>query len=166
MKREWKPGDLALVKVAHLDDPRPMFRTESGWDDGGESYWAGATGDWAIEYARPLVIIDPEDAEQVDRLRSLYVDEAVKRGAMRPQFAGADELRRESFAAALREFANPTPPKPEEPTGLGAVVEDTNGVPWVRVSDGTHRWRSSFTGGEYRWSDFEPVRVLSEGVQS
>ena len=61
---------------------------------------------------------------------------------------------------AMRTF---TPPKPEEPTGLGAVVEDDKGVPWVRTPEGA--WfgpGKNFVAGYYL---IDAVRVLSEGVQ-
>jgi hypothetical protein len=67
---------------------------------------------------RPVVVIDPEDREQVERLCSGLLDIHW--------YGNADAMQ-----VALRKFANPTPPKPDEPTGLGAVVEDADGIRWV-----------------------------------
>jgi hypothetical protein len=67
--------------------------------------------------------------------------------------------------AALREFAEPTPPRPEEPTGLGAVVE-TAGGRFVRSDvETSNPWRGP-NGVPHEWDDItdSAVRVLSEGV--
>jgi hypothetical protein len=60
-----------------------------------------------------------------------------------------------------------TPPRPDEPTGLGAVVEDADGYHWTcAVHENRRRWWNPLHGG---WVDYEhvgAVRVLSEGVQS
>jgi hypothetical protein len=63
---------------------------------------------------------------------------------------------------ALREFADLKPPKPEEPTGLGAVVQDAGGRKWTN----THRIRAWYHSdlGPYVYADIDAVRVLSEGV--
>ena len=110
---------------------------------------------------RPLVVIDPEDREQVKRLTEMYrsVDNSIGWGPLQ---------------AALREFADPKPPKPEEPTGLGAVVEDVVGVRWVRTESkpniGGTVWTSAFhvtlaDKAELReYVDIDAVKVLSEGV--
>jgi hypothetical protein len=66
--REWKPGDVASILK---DGAQPAFRTNRGW-----TYIDGSTNTtdadrWGF---RPLVVIDPEDREQVKRLVSLYCD--------------------------------------------------------------------------------------------
>lgn len=71
---------------------------------------------------------------------------------------------------AMRDF---TPPKPEEPTGLGAVVEDDKGDRWVRVGgnlDGIPRpWAEHGNIADLRdwvrYADIAAVAVLSEGVR-
>lgn len=59
------------------------------------------------------------------------------------------------------------PPKPAEPTGLGAVVEDVGGSLWVRApKDGNSvqtEWVSSHSTAQF-WDSIDAVRVLSEGV--
>ena len=75
---------------------------------------------------RPLVVIDPEDRGQVERLlttladRQLLSDEPI------------DFLLVNGAQAALREFANPTPPKPDEPTDPSVRVRAA-GTTWARV---------------------------------
>lgn len=157
MKHEWKPGDVAIIEVGcHASRFVGMF-THRGWRYGPDKWVAD---DPAIVTARPLAVIDPEDREQVERLTRAYwrTDDDV------PTQAGIDNMQK-----VLREFANPTLPKPEEPTGLGAVVEDSDGWRWVRVDDPSHSWvRSLRDEGAYtqraKWDHIDVVRVLSEGV--
>lgn len=156
--REWKPGDVGASRYG------VVFYTERGWffDDG-----SGPNGPEEKFYPprdlRPLVVIDPEDREQVERLTS-----ALKLWRLKNIECLADEQEVTDVQAALREFANPTPPKPEEPTGLGAVVEDAEGERWVRKGNSSHGedWTrqigDAWTGGS--WDRVAAVRVLSEGV--
>jgi hypothetical protein len=115
-----------------------------------------------------FAVIDPEDAEQVKRLDDLltrFLD-----GNEVPAYEGTEGVMK----AALREYANPKPPKPDEPTGLGAVVEDNEGTLWVRTepADGdVPAWVASWTGrlDEPQPSDYADLlvnRVLSEGVDA
>ena len=69
---------------------------------------------------------------------------------------------------ALREFANPRDPKPpEEPLGLGAVVEDADGRRWVRADDDDPEWRRADGDGRWRyWSQVNAVRILSDGYEA
>jgi hypothetical protein len=66
--------------------------------------------------------------------------------------------------AALREFANPKPPNPEEPTGLGAVVEDAEGVDWHRTRVGRWIAEDGLCSRGAGWGHIDVVRVLGEGV--
>lgn len=104
---------------------------------------------------RPVVVIDPEDREQVERLTKAYCDARD----------GDNDLYRVSaiLQAALRSLI--APPKPEEPTGLGAVVEDAEGNLWVQVYEKGLWQRSDDRDVWTVWEKFSAVRVLSEGVQ-
>src|SRR5690348_2045025 len=82
-------------------------------------------GSASARSARPLAVIDPGDREAVRRVLKLFGQQFT---AWTPEL----DSNVTKLQAALREFANPTPPKPEEPTGLGAVVEDRDGIRWVR----------------------------------
>lgn len=106
------------------------------------------------------VTIDYEDREAVERLTQLVFE-----------VAHPFESRIADMAAALREYANPTPPKPEEPLGLGAMVEDAKGVLWFRMTVENQTWPGEVWQEQYgdadRWSKWESVpavRVVSEGV--
>lgn len=169
---KWKAGDVAMIRVPLRSQPGhgllaegygdlPAVRTHSGG-------WAALEDVdyfWESEYTfhggspRPLVVIDPEDREQVERLGTLL------------------EGPEADLATILREFVSPAPPKPEEPTGLGAVVEDAEGhkylrayeigiMPWVRLLrseiNGAHVNRND--RGNHRYASLNVTRVLSEGV--
>jgi hypothetical protein len=105
-------------------------------------------------------VIDPEDRAQVERLLGVWRTEY--RHDQRDLINGGQA---DALQAALREFADP---KPEEPTGLGAVVEDANADLWVHSCQGGRaQWMRRNNPSAWReWSEIDAVRVLSEGVQS
>lgn len=146
---DWKPGDIARCPQ---DDAVVMKAAEgSDWWHSGYSVPQSLGG----LNLRRLVVIDPEDREQVERLIHLY----------RMQSASLRDA--DAYANALREFAAPTPPKPDEPLGLGAVVEDAEGARWVRTAwtgDGGP-WESR-AGRAGLYANIAAVKVLSEGVTS
>ncbi len=158
MGREWKPspGDVALVRNEYgvwnvaIYAVRPADRGRIPF------VWVYGVSDSTMPIgaeARPLVVIDPEDREQVERLAA-----AINHRHVYEPFP-------ERVQAALRSLI--TPPKPEEPTGLGAVVEDAEGELWVRVRphQGAFRQASGEHVGRYCIYDrIAAVRVLSEGV--
>jgi hypothetical protein len=109
---------------------------------------------------KPVIVIDLTSHEQIEGLRDALDDEI-------PTYVGRSAVDR-----ALLRFATPTPPKPDEPMGLGAVVEDAEGYRYVRSYDdeGIERpWHvidraANKPLGWWRWDDIAVVRVLSEGV--
>lgn len=156
---DFKPGDVVVWDVSPV---RGVVTTKGTvrWGDGSDSPLSRALD------LRRLVVIDPEDRDAAERLSSLVEANGG------PTFfnVGVNSLQ-----AALREFATPTPPRPDEPTGLGAVVEDADGLKWVSVEEMPPfgRWYCgvlpdddcSIADGAFRdWSDIDVVRVLSEGV--
>lgn len=171
MSREWKPGDVARLGhvdgvslvvdgcMKHLARGPHWHHDDDGWDH------------LNVSHARPLVVIDPEDREAVERLADAF-DTSLR--AADPDYyeraelyaAEGDDL--DVMQAALREFANPKPPRPEEPTGLGAVVEDASSDLYVRTSQFAKRpWCRAGTDNHLGWveMDDEPLKVLDEGVQ-
>lgn len=165
MKREWKPGDIAIRTWEGRHPQRAYVAVECGINshDAGphwhieEHEWdpIGVEAQIANVAFRPLVVIDPEDREQVERLNDLLwatVDNTT---------ATAD------MQAALREFANPQPPKPAEPQGLGAVVEDRAGALWIRHPGNIPPWHKSDALHDEKWrfySAVDAVVVHSPGV--
>jgi hypothetical protein len=154
MSREFKPGDVGTwqgagdVRVIAVMSHRGEW---NGVDEHGSTYTNRTK-----PLARPLVVIDPEDAEQIKRLIAC-VETVCGRTATGRAYS--------DMQAALREFADP---KPEEPTGLGAVVEDANADLWVHSCQGGRaQWMRRNNPSAWReWSEIDAVRVLSEGVQS
>lgn len=99
----------------------------------------------------PVVVIDLEDDKRVEEFWRMA-------GQSLP-----------TFREALREYANPKPPKPDEPKGLGAVVKDSEGEKWVRVMVyGREPWAHNGNVGDFRawrsYDDIDVVEKLSEGV--
>jgi hypothetical protein len=159
----WKSGDVAMVTFTSGQEGLAVY----GISDTGRRFdhcWRFGLGafEWHdsdnITTARPLVVIDPEDREQVERLES---DLAERCGWSRL----SSDARADALQAALREFATPTPPRPDEPQGLGAVVEDAEGVRWVRTDPAAPAWTQwDAPVRRYTWSYVKAVRVLSAGV--
>lgn len=153
-------GDTIGCRVSNCAQHRGMDH----WHTARGTHSDGSSAD-AI---RPLVVIDPEDRQQVERLESLYLRDEHDECA-NPTDCMAD---------ALREFANPTPPKPDEPLGLGAVVEDADDERWIKID--THAdcndWTrignpenpdtAPYPNRRWTYNNIAAVKVLSEGVVS
>lgn len=162
MAREWQPGDVVWIPGVG----RAMATGNRDEVLIGRCDHQKRHADTFVN-VRPLVVIDPEDREQAARLIALFSDQFTA-------WSTDGERDADKMQAALREFANPKPPKPEEPTGLGAVVEDAAGLLWVRVEPhdprnaiAVHAWRNRVVNAvprENSWLHVDAVRVLSEGV--
>ncbi len=121
-------------------------------------HFAGLHGDGRVCHS--VVVISPEDREQVERLASAYTT------GIRDRSDVATDMQ-----AALRSLV--TPPKPDEPQGLGAVVEDAAGDRWVHVCDcrglngmPNKDWQRRGEVRQSVYSDISAVRILSDGVTS
>ena len=153
-EHEWKPGDVAMVPLRSGDEI--SLYTSEGWVN---NRFPIPVHDY--NGVRPLVVIDPEDRAQVEMLRDLWDGAHAEQQGHKPS-ASTKGARGNALQAALREFADPKPPKPDEPTGLGAVVEDADGLRWVRHADGW--WGSPQQFDTRTWAAIDAVRVLSHGV--
>ena len=161
MSGQWKPGDVALVRPIYCDHPdviavRTGVPPNMGWSYSMRTSDGSSTRTWAsdpdgLTVVRRLVVIDPEDREQVERLRQTMSLLGYERGDC------AEDLQ-----AVIRAMI--APPKPDEPTGLGAVVEDAVGEWWVQFTSKTGKWWRNHQGVNRRWSDLNAAKVLSEGV--
>lgn len=155
------PGSVWLLNEPDgvTEHERILLRTSDGW-------WVDAEGDERLlsvesvaDHGHPLAVIDPEDREAVERLVYAYwrTDGDI------PTRQGVDNMQ-----TVLREYANPPAPKPAEPTGLGAVVEDADGQRWVRTEDyaGERVYEKPWLNAGLRrnWQIVAAVRVLSEGI--
>lgn len=119
----------------------------------------------------PVVVIDPGDRTSVTELLRSYWARGDGDGGDLDQYPHFVDR----FQAALSEWADP--PAIEEPTNRWAVVEDAEGVQWVRVCEHTNdcnSWRKAelydISAGDdmgqnrRHWPDVRAVRILSEGV--
>lgn len=74
------------------------------------------------------------------------------------------------FGGLIDQIQRQTDPKPEQPTGLGAVVETRNGSRYVRVygpasdDEDYECWKHHFGLNRVGWSKVDAVKVLNEGV--
>lgn len=156
---EYEPGTIAMLTYGNGEKEIGLCVTagHGGGDYKGRAKWRTASDEllWSsVTDIRPLAVLDPEDRE--DAVRALRAFHGI-----RPESAGSDDVS--DAAASLRLLTRP--PKPEEPTGLGAVVEDAEGVLWVQFEAVTGYWWRNRGGRNLRWSDIGAVRVLSEGVK-
>ncbi|WP_155992101.1 hypothetical protein [Nocardioides sp. URHA0032] len=163
--RDWAPGDVAMVRNEWDVWNVAIYSVRPGgfvWSYGVSDAVSPPTAE-----ARPLVVIDPEDREQVERLW-MAQDRAIPliREQQGPAVVGVSLI--DALQVGLRWMLNPSDipalPKLEEPTGLGAVVEDRDGERWVLYTSpmSTAPWCDGSTSVE--WDDIAVVRVLSEGV--
>lgn len=120
--------------------------------------------------AKPVVVLDPNSRKQVERLRNETLrclrDHIGNRAVDECAFTEGDLAN--AMQAALRSLI--ADPRPEEPTGLGAVI-DVSGELYVRdkTTTTTAHWkraRGQENGKRHRYDELcGVVRVLSDGVQ-
>lgn len=130
------------------------------WVSNGDTIHEDHGGDCCDGLCHPVFVIDPEDREAVERLVDTF-----RRGIAR----SADGTGVDAMQDALREFANPKPPKPDEPTGRYAVVEDSAGQEWCRIDvHNGYAWQKlGQPATEYHYDmyrNIDAVKVLSPGV--
>lgn len=166
MSAQWKPGDVAIRRDGQKGDEQRSLAVSAGCDvDSHVSapHWHHANGGWdeinahyQISTYRPLVVIDPEDREQVQEFAEIWRKEWVA--------SGRAHTSTSAMQAALREFANPTPAI-EEPTGLGAVIEAINDNRYVHLGAG--KWSRVDKFGDpmssCEWAEIAVVEILSPG---
>jgi len=165
MTENWKPGDIA---IAGGPSEFVVFCYDADSDGRGHLRWMygdgsnAAVGDRHMRNCRPLITIDSAKLEG---------------GTLLPQWIryAALDMERDSTGPVIRDlrtiadaieatFAEPTPPKPEEPNGLGAVVEAINDNHFVRVGSAGWVHVDDCAGEPCDWRDIAVIRVLSEGV--
>lgn len=156
----WKPGDLAMVKCS--DGEWRQATCEPHASHVGVLVWRfpdRVYRDIDNSTARPIVAVDPDDRHQVERL----IDAVDRQARLRGYAASSDRrsTRIDAMTDALHTLI--ALPKPAEPTGLGAVVEDADGEKWVRLESAPH-WTCDGVGSGH-YAGINAVRVLSDGVQ-
>jgi hypothetical protein len=167
MTHNWKTGDVALRTGRDGSTTISLVTRQGvGIDAQSNSHqiWRHANGRWNElgedeKYGtyRPLLVIDPEDREQIERLTMAIFAEV---GGDLPDGYTANEVQ-----AAIRSLLEP---EPEEPTGLGAVVRAGDDSAWVRIPQHNYNnWRRADAAGMGGyWRNIpRPITVLSEGWQ-
>lgn len=113
-----------------------------------------------LDDGRTVAVIDPKNTQQVEKLaHALTWAEDNTNPELEP-----DQSVKVRYA--LREYIDPRPAKPEEPQGLGAVVEDALGLLWVRCHGPRGGQPATWTSGigNYRsYGNVDAVKVVSEG---
>lgn len=131
----------------------------------------GAEKDAPLLWGPPQVI-DPDDQAQMERFARLH-DEAWKRVRDRnPEKVGTATW--EIVAEQFRLFKDPTyRRRPDEPQGLGAVVEDEDGRFWTRYDTrgDPQPWWCDCDGPDvpverrFSWDDIAALRVHWLGIE-
>lgn len=163
----YEPGTVAVATVRGVPNVR-VIRRATGWASGVEIDGTRVFHPDripAVTDVRPLVVLDLGDLAGI---RATLQDAAslMVRGG----------INRRRLAELIDQIEQQTrPPKPAEPTGLGAVVEDAEGQKWLRV-DWVNPWSLAkpqerrdgrmLHGSHVTWDRIDAVKVLSEGVQS
>jgi hypothetical protein len=129
MTHNFKPGDVARIRLNNGFVHPVAIRLplhEGGWATGTSKYIHSVH----VAEAHPLVVISPEDREQVERfleIASRWADDV-------PYDEGPGDLNyTTAMQAALREFAHP---KQSEPTDPKAQVTDCRENIWRLLADG------------------------------
>ena len=108
---------------------------------------------FALGDITPVVVIDPEDGERVEAI--------VASARTFDRSAGCRAVRN-----LLRSWTKPVaPPKPDEPTGLHAVVRDREGRIWQRPNS-HHLWQCGWLPSAWADLDIPEDGVLFKGVES
>lgn len=158
---EYEPGTVAVATVRGVEGVRVMYVVgdllgsgawlSSRYVHGGRSHGPGEVTD-----VRPLVALDLGDNPS-------YVAKLLRR------VVEEDGLGAHTFDYLANQIeAQTKPPKPPEPQGLGAVVEDSEGRRWTRFASYTDAWAQN--GDQYAqegnrpYNRIDAVRVLSKGV--
>lgn len=145
-----EPGTVAVGQVRGRG-PQRLFRGAQCWAfvDHADASWIA---DAAVTDVRPLIVLDLDRPDLL--LHALKTDDPWR-------------TDRDWQEVARQIEAQIKPPKPDEPMGDGAVVEDRCGYRWVRIAgpgDGP-AWRHRGHNAR-EWDHVNAVRILSEGVPS
>ena len=166
----YKPGTVAMVKLKNECAAQRAWLDADGCWQFADGYAAHSTRNDLVADVRPLVVLDPRglgpvavDYPQAFRDTADLLSAGMVDGSSWTGMASILRNLADEFAAQTR------PTKPEEPRGIGAVVEDADGDCWVRDRADLPGylgvlWLNAKTQAHRRYSEIAAVRVLSEGV--
>jgi hypothetical protein len=155
----YPPRTIAMITLNVGGSERFAMRVDTSSGPGWRAITDSTAGstfhpDHFVESARPLVVLDRNSDEQMGNLIDSLVANGYSMGT------------RASVRNALAELLPKV--KPDEPTGLGAVVEDNRGELWVRTPHVTgdpgdvNVWMD--THGEFsQWSEVSAVTIMHPG---
>lgn len=162
MSTNYEPGTVAVATVRGVENVRVMKTVNDAvWctpkvvQDGGFGGFYHDEGTHVTD-VRPLVVLDL-DAPEVEKLRY-----ALTRWAEWTSFVPEQK----AITRLLDQIeAQTKPPKPEEPTGLGAVVRDREGHPWTRIYGGPGKgpaWHCDDARGKDQWATYNELDVVEK----
>lgn len=160
---EYAAGQIAAAKYKGYDVRIACVAPCNAWLIIACESSRGVLGAWPdideLDDIRPLVVLDLEGIGSPQNVvRTLRWTNMVPVEVMS---AIADQIE-----------AQTRPPKPAEPTGLGAVVKDSRDRVFVRIErdGGQAKWilinAPEDEDPRYVWSAIDAVKVLSEGVDT
>jgi len=154
----WAPGTVAVATVQGVPNVRVFKLSEDEWAHVvslGAGIFPEISGDPLVTDVRPLVVLDPEDRDQMVALHETLS------GAVGLTWHGWPELLR----AVLTRYAEAQtkPPKPPEPRGRFAVVRDQNDSLWVRLNQ-THWYSEVSPNNNQTYGEIDAVEVVREGL--
>ena len=176
MSTTYEPGTVAVATVRGVPNVRVMLLGASDypekWASGTPVHDARLHEERDVTDVRPLVVLDLVDVAPASFTPPSAAEASLWLRRLADKWGGscaADVAR----AIADQIEAQTKPPKPAEPTGLGAVVEAEDGRKYVRTAKTDFPWVDAANPGEnaYHWTEWgglptPPVRVISEGVES
>lgn len=157
MGATYERGTVAMVTALNRREEYRACFTGKTWTE-----LAGAFSVDEPTSIRPLVILD-----DVDAIDAHILLEGLRRWS---EWTSLTSEKRLLGNLIDQIEAQTKPPRPAEPTGLAAVVEDEAGNNWVRMGGGPAPWMLAHASPDNRdtvpYSTIQTVRVLAEGVES
>lgn len=78
--------------------------------------------------------------------------------------AGGDTIMYQGGTRVFFLVSREPTPDTLEPKNIGSVVEDADGLRYVRTASDVSIYRWVFGGGSYEWADLQqPIKILHEG---
>ncbi len=158
---EYEPGTVAVATVRGEPNVRVMRRDDRIWMAPTTISGANVHHDHEVTDVRPLVVLDLDETDRE------VLPKWLRRNADLDGLA-RDVARQVEEQVTAQDRARY--PKPEEPSGLGAVVKDRAGTRWVRRCtchlDPARDWSPCGEDRLHRYDEIDAVEVLSKGVPS
>jgi len=146
----YEPGTVAVATVRGVPNVRIWRTPFSNWVSERRVGDDTAHVDHRVTDVRPLVVLDPDDMDTLDRLVTLFHE----------SWSGCEGSRGIGLAGALRNLEKP--PRIPEP-GLWGVVSDSSGNFWVCNEPG--RFTRTHDGVNWPWVDIDSPILVRDGIE-